>query len=601
MGKKSAPPAAPDYTKAAESTAASNQQAQTRADYTNRPTINTPFGQESWSQQAGIDPATGQPVTNWTQNTTLTPAMQQALNAQQAIDTGKSNLALGSMDRLGAAYQQPFDWQNLAAMGGAPKAGGMASVQGGGAGQFANVNPANQSDYANLNPANKFDYANVDPSQYQAMMGKSPDMGSLLQMLQGGPTAGPLQNQIDTSKLPGFSGGTGGWSGTVNGGATGAIDLSQLTDRGALVDSSKLNPWGASSLDASFGDPSRQRVEQALLERMKPTQDYETQRLQTQLANQGLTPGSPAYDRAMAQQQTKFSTDQFNALMQGGQEQMNQFGMALQGNNYANQMRGQGLNEQLAIGGQADAQRQASLNEQMQREQMVNAGHALRSSDQTSTGNLANQSASIANQGAQIGNQAAMDAFNQQMQMAGLYNQAQNTQFNQGMQGAQFQNATQNQAYNQLMGAAGMDTSNAQTGYNMAMGGANLYNQNQQNAFGQDVTAANMWNQNQGQDFSQQMATSQYQNQLRQQQIAEQQQARNMPLNEMNAILQGQQVGMPTMPSFNTSQSAGGTNLLGAAQQQYQAQMNNYNAQQQQGANTMGTIGSVASMAAMAF
>jgi hypothetical protein len=579
MGKKSAPPAAPDYTKAAESTAASNQEAQTRADYTNRPTINTPFGQESWSQSAGIDPSTGKPVTNWTQNTTLTPAMQEALNAQQAIDMGKSNLALGSMDRLGAAYQQPFDWQNLTQMGGNVNAGQMANVQGGGAGQFANV----------------------DPSQYQAMMGKSPDMSSLLQMLQGGPTAGPLQNQINTANLPGMSGGVGGWSGTIDGGATGKIDLGQLTNRGALVDSGKLNPWGASSLDASFGDASRQRVEQALLERLKPTQDYETQRLQTQLANQGLTPGSAAFDRAMAQQQTKFSTDQFNALMQGGQEQMNQFGMALQGNNYANQMRGQGLNEQLAIGGQADAQRAASLNEQMQREQMVNQGHALRSQDQTSTGNLANQSASIANQGAQIGNQAAMDAFNQQMQMAGLYNQTQNQQFQQGLAGAQFGNQTQNQAYNQLMGAAGMDSANALQGYNMGMGSANLYNQNQQNAFGQDVTAANMWNQNQGQDFSQQMQTSQYQNQLRQQQIAEQMQARNMPLNEMNAILSGTQVGMPTMPSFNTSQSAGGTNLLGAAQQQYQAQMNNYNAQQQQGANTMGTIGSVASMAAMAF
>lgn len=297
MGRKSAPPPAPDYTAAANATAASNQKAQTSADYANRPTINTPFGQESWSQSAGVDPATGQAITNWTQNTTLDPETQAALDSQQQIDMGKSNLALGSMDRLKDAYSKNFDWNNL--------------------------------------------------------------------------------------------------------------------------------PERAGSLMGGIGDESRQRVEQGMMARLRPEQDYQTASLDTQLANKGITSGSEAWKRAKQQQGDQFSRDQYNALIAGGQEQLNQFGMAKQAN--------------------------------------------------------------------------------------------------------EFQNAN------------------------------------------------------------------------RQQSIAEQTQQRAMPLNEMNAILSGTQVGMPNMPNFNTSTSAGGANLLGAANQQYGAAVNNYNARQMQGAGTAQALGSVASMAAMAF
>ena len=97
MGKKSAPPPAPDYTAAAEKTAQSSQEAQTRADWANRPTQNTPWGQSSWQASAGVDPATGQPITNWTQNITLDPSQQQALDSQMAIQQGRSDIAQGML------------------------------------------------------------------------------------------------------------------------------------------------------------------------------------------------------------------------------------------------------------------------------------------------------------------------------------------------------------------------------------------------------------------------------------------------------------------------------------------------------------------------
>jgi hypothetical protein len=321
MGKKSDPPKPPDYTKLAQQTAGSSQEAQTRADWANRPTIQTPWGTQSWQSKASIDPSTGKPVTAWTQNTALNPQSQQALDAQMALDTGKSQLAGSFMDRVADDYSQPFDMSGLPDRAGSPQ-----------------------------------------------------------------------------TNLPSMGG----------------------------------------DISAGVGDASRQRVEQGLLDRLRPEQQFQTEALETKLVNQGLTPGSKAYDRAKQAQGDQFSRDQFNALMMGGQEQRNQFDMAKGAGEYSNQ-------------------------------------------------------------------------------------------------------------------------------------------QNQQQ-FGQNLQSGN------------------FQNQNRQQAIAEQALQRGMSLNEMNALLTGTQIGMPTMPNFNTSAPAGAVNYAGAGGQQYNAAMNNYNAQQQQQQGMFGGLTSLAGL-----
>lgn len=79
--------------------------------------------------------------------------------------------------------------------------------------------------------------------------------------------------------------------------------------------------------------------------------------------------------------------------------------------------------------------------------------------------------------------------------------------------------------------------------------------------------------------LSEQMAQGEYQRSLgaRQQGLTERYQQRYEPLNTMNALIAGQQVGMPQFPGFAQS------NQLGAAGQQYQADLNRYNAGQAQG------------------
>lgn len=99
--------------------------------------------------------------------------------------------------------------------------------------------------------------------------------------------------------------------------------------------------------------------------------------------------------------------------------------------------------------------------------------------------------------------------------------------------------------------------------------------------------------------YGQQMQTANYQNTQRQQQIAEYMQRRGFSLNEINAILTGQQVGMPNMPSFNQAQRSEATQYNQAAQSQGQYNLDAYNAQQQATQGLMSGVGSIAGGAMM--
>ena len=112
MGKSSAPPA-PDYRGAAEETAASSREANTSQIYANRPTINTPWGQQTWDTSSSIDPSTGQQVTNWTQNVTLDPSQQRALDSQMAISEGRSSAAQDLLGQATGQFQDQIDYSAM--------------------------------------------------------------------------------------------------------------------------------------------------------------------------------------------------------------------------------------------------------------------------------------------------------------------------------------------------------------------------------------------------------------------------------------------------------------------------------------------------------
>jgi len=361
MGKST--PAAPDYTGAANAQAAASKENLITQNFANRPTINTPFGSQSWKTAATVDPSTGQNVTSWTQENTLNPSLKPALDAQIESQVGRSQLANSFMNRVGSEYSQPFDYQNLPAM-----------TSGGQAGEIR----TNVADYApGLNTSFNF----------------------------GGAPAAP-------------------------------------------------------TYDTGYRD----RVAQSLMERMMPVQDYQNRQLQTQLSNQGFKLGSEGYKRGLDELAQRQAAERYNAFDTAGNEAQRMYGSQMGA-------RQQGISEAMAQGN--------------------------------------------------FGNQALGQA--------------------QGL----------------------------------------------------DINAMNAMNAAQGQAFGLNQAYANQQNTLRQQAIAEQAQRRGMSLNEMNALLSGQQVQMPAMPQFNAAGRSETPNLMGAMQNTYQANLDAANARNAGMSNVFGGLTSL--------
>lgn len=110
-------PSSPDYKGAAEATAASDRTNLRDQTWANRPEQITPWGSTTWDQERVKDPATGEKVTQWTQNTALNADSQRALDAQLGLSANKSELAGGMYDRMANEYSSEMDWSGLPEVG----------------------------------------------------------------------------------------------------------------------------------------------------------------------------------------------------------------------------------------------------------------------------------------------------------------------------------------------------------------------------------------------------------------------------------------------------------------------------------------------------
>jgi hypothetical protein len=84
----------------------------------------------------------------------------------------------------------------------------------------------------------------------------------------------------------------------------------------------------------------------------------------------------------------------------------------------------------------------------------------------------------------------------------------------------------------------------------------------------------------QGAEQGMDVTSASYANNLRQMQLAQGIQERNLPLNELNALLTGQQVSQPNMPGFKEAGRAADTQYMTAAENRGQAEMDIFNTQQ---------------------
>lgn len=112
QGGKGSPPA-PDYTGAANAQAAASKEITRDTTYANRPSINTPWGSQTWNTGQTVDPSSGQNVTSWTQDISLSPDQRAAEADQQEITRGRSAAAKNLLGQATNAFGSPMDWSKL--------------------------------------------------------------------------------------------------------------------------------------------------------------------------------------------------------------------------------------------------------------------------------------------------------------------------------------------------------------------------------------------------------------------------------------------------------------------------------------------------------
>lgn len=475
MGKKStpAPPPAPDYVGAAKATAASDLEAARYQTTANRVDQYTPWGSLTYQR----DPNNPD---KWSQTESLTPEAQRALDAQLAIQQGRSDQANSMLDRVKNSYSQDFNPTRLSSY--------LSNVPG--------------VDTSSVGRAGSFGTdSNVNTNVAGAVAG-------VQGQIQNAPVA-----SMYTSGIPGVSTSASPYLSGVAG----------------------VNQTGPTfNADLSQGARAAWDSQMALL-------SPELERARTQQSNalqlQGLNPGSEAFNNASSQLNTD-QARQLNALagqsvLTGNEIANRNYASQLSGFQAGNQAQNQAFSQGLGVFGAENDARTAALNNQLARYQ----------------GDLS---------GLGFMNDARNTAFGQGLQQFLAGNQAQGQNFSQDLAGYQ-------------AGLEGLRT-------NAALQGAQNTAQNQAYAQALQNYATN-WQQEQT--------------------------LRNMPLNELNALLTGAQVQNPDFENYNAQRASGGADLLGATNMAGDYASDIYNVQAQQAsANRQATasmIGSVAGLGMMKF
>ncbi|MBB3772022.1 hypothetical protein FHS55_002631 [Angulomicrobium tetraedrale] len=112
-----------------------------------------------------------------------------------------------------------------------------------------------------------------------------------------------------------------------------------------------MDTSGAPELVSSFNrdwSGDRQRVEQALLDRMQPQQEQDQTALRSTLIAQGIRPGTEAWDAEWNRNQQGVNDARMSAILAGGQEQSRLAGLDQAAGTFQNQARSQYLNEAYA-------------------------------------------------------------------------------------------------------------------------------------------------------------------------------------------------------------------------------------------------------------
>jgi hypothetical protein len=456
----------------------------------------------------------------WTQQSTLGGNDRTLYDQSQAAQLGLSGIALKGLDAVRAATD-PTDPRYKAVT---PD----IAVQGG---------PANTADRMTTNvTAPQFVGGGLDTSGLQGSVGNAGQMRTSI-----GPVNGVEQYVVDNNgdRILTQSGAN------QQAGALGAgLNNSAKIQTNLGLDPTLLNQQAT---DALY---------KANTQYLDPQFAQSQAKMESQLANQGITRGSEAYNNAMLnfnnQKQQAYTDARNQAIGQGTAAAQGLFGMGLQGAQFGNTSLGQQFGQNVTA------------------QQLANASAGQ---------NNANAQTNMGLTNAALGQQ-----FGQNVTSANFANAAQQQAYNQAQGNAQFQNAAQAQQYGQNL--SDMQAQNTAVGQRFGMDTSNQASTNnaQTQQYNAAMANANLNNQQLSQLYNQQLQSGQLSNQASNQQLAQNQAIQQNDLNILQALRTGAQLNTANLPAVGVSQPAQlanwqGADMLGAATAKGQYDQSMYNAQ----------------------
>lgn len=599
MGGKSAPKA-PDPKATAAAQTGTNVTTAIANGYLGNINQITPDGNLSYSyggMKTVKDPTTG--ATYRVPTTTVTQTLskqQQAIKNQQ--DIASKNLATTGANqsaRLDGLLSTPFN------LSGAPAAGDPNSLQ----------SPSYQQFFSGSQKAMNVGAGPLQNSfsaggNIQKSLGNTGTVQTGLagagKVTQGIANAGGIQGSVANA-------------GSIQSGLAGAGAIgSSVADAGKIQNS----VGNAGDITRSYDvNLDTSKYEDALMQRMNPQLAQNREALETKLVNQGLQPGSVAFDRAIDAATRQENDARFGAILNAGQEQSRLVGLSANQAAFENSAQQQAYQQALASGQFTNTAQAQKYGQNANNLQLANAAQAQQFGQNVQAGEFANSAqAQKYSQNAnnmQQANAAQAQQYQQNANNASFANAAQSQQFGQNLSAGQFANSAQAQQLQNALASGQFANAAQQQQYAQNQGLAQFGNEAQQQRFTQDYSNAQLYNSAdqqqtenynaavagnntlQDQRFNAQQAKLNAQNQARATYQNEQYALRNQPLNEISALMSGGQV---TSPQFvpTQGQSMPTVDYAGLVNQKYQNDMAGYQQSQAGMGAILGGLGGLFSL-----
>ncbi|MEM6602517.1 MAG: tail fiber domain-containing protein [Pseudomonadota bacterium] len=181
-----------------------------------------------------------------------------------------------------------------------------------------------------------------------------------------------LSNPFDVSGLQ--AGGNPESIGNVNLAKVGnnMPQLNGTIDNAGQIQRNLADPGGITRSYGTDFTADRQRVEDALMQRMNPLLDRRRDQLEASLANKGIQMGSEAYQNAMDDLNRGENDARFGAILNAGQEQTRLANLEAQRAGFENAAQMQAYNQSMGAGTFANQAQNQQFNQNLQRNLFAN-------------------------------------------------------------------------------------------------------------------------------------------------------------------------------------------------------------------------------------